>query len=325
MTEKRSLVFALIVFSIVVISLILLGYGLKGLNWDLIQNTAPKNLLVILVVSVLSIGIYTLEIYFLLRSSNEFIAFWKTYLVLTASMSTNYVTPLKVGIPLRVYLYNKVFNLSMGIGSALISIETLLGLLIPGFLSIVGIYFIFPDVSLLLPIVLLVILAIVVIIVFSVDPAQFIKFLGRMFSQSVTEKVGQFLVNLRKGFLGISVKTLAIVIFFVVLNLMVTSLRLSLIIKYLGGDADYLGVFFARVISVTFGSVSMIPMGLGVRDASVTFLLTNLGLSKEVAFTSALVERLFSPGLPLILGLISSNILGISTIKKRLDKQEGKE
>ena len=112
MSEKRSLVFALIVFFIAVISLILLGYGLKGLNWELIQDTAPKNLLLIFVVSVLGIGLYTLEIYFLLRSSTAVITFWKTYLVLTASMSTNYVSPLKIGIPLRVYLYNKLFQQS---------------------------------------------------------------------------------------------------------------------------------------------------------------------------------------------------------------------
>lgn len=324
MSDKRSLLIALIIFLIVVSSLIMLGYSLIDLNWELIQKTAPKDLAFILLVSFLSIGIYTIEIFILLKSRDNNISIWNTYLVLTASMSANYVTPLKVGIPLRVYLYNKIFNLSIGVGSALVTVEALLGLIVPACLSIVGILFIFPDVSLLLPISLLVILIVFISVLSRIERSKLIGILNRFVPKRISIKVEEFIINLRQGLRDVSQTTLVIVVFILILNFIITSIRLFLIISFLGGDASFLGVFFARVISVTAGSVSMIPMGLGVRDASVTFLLTNLGISKEVAFTAALMERIFSPGFPLLLGLVSSNILGISSMKKRMDQRQDK-
>jgi uncharacterized protein (TIRG00374 family) len=72
-------------------------------------------------------------------------------------------------------------------------------------------------------------------------------------------------------------------------------------------------------ISITAGNLSMIPMGLGVRDASLTLLLVQLGVPNEIALSVTVIQRLFAPGWPLLLGLISANILGISEMTKRSD------
>ena len=39
-----------------------------------------------------------------------------------------------------------------------------------------------------------------------------------------------------------------------------------------------------------------------------------------VALAAAVIQRLFSPGWPLLLGLISANILGVSELVKRSDE-----
>ncbi len=88
----------------------------------------------------------------------------------------------------------------------------------------------------------------------------------------------------------------------------------------LGQTIDWLAVLAALTISITAGNLSMIPMGLGVRDASLTLLLRQLGAPDEVALSTAVIQRLFAPGLPLLLGLISANILGISEMVKRWDQ-----
>jgi uncharacterized protein (TIRG00374 family) len=81
-----------------------------------------------------------------------------------------------------------------------------------------------------------------------------------------------------------------------------------------GPPPSVLALLAVLTISVTAGNLSMIPMGLGVRDASFTVLLAQLGVPNEIALSVAVIQRLFSPGWPLLLGLISTNVLGVSEI-----------
>jgi uncharacterized protein (TIRG00374 family) len=65
------------------------------------------------------------------------------------------------------------------------------------------------------------------------------------------------------------------------------------------------------MISYTVGMISMIPMDLGIRDTSVVLLLLNLGVPNEVAISTALVQRILTTGLNIVLGASSASVLGV--------------
>jgi uncharacterized protein (TIRG00374 family) len=64
------------------------------------------------------------------------------------------------------------------------------------------------------------------------------------------------------------------------------------------------------------GSLSMIPMGLGVREGSLIFYLSQFGVPNEVAIAIVVVQRLLSTGLSLVLGITLASLLGLRNITK---------
>ena len=305
-----------VILTVSIASLVLLAFMLRGLDWDLIRQTGPLYLGIILLLSVFSIVLYTLEVYILLHAGGFGVSFWQTYLVLTSSMSTNYVTPVKVGIPLRIYLYRYFLQIPVGMGTALIAIETLLGMIVPLMLAIVGIVTLFPNIGLTMPTVLMIVLLSGLGMILLIKPQQINLVFGRYLSVKATQRITKFINNLHTGLRTISGWDLMKVIVILLLSFAVTSARMYFILQMLGHQLSFWETFCTRVISVTAGSASMIPMGLGVRDASVTFLLVKLGIPNNIALSVAAIERLFSPGFPLLLGIISGNILGVSEIIK---------
>ena len=69
----------------------------------------------------------------------------------------------------------------------------------------------------------------------------------------------------------------------------------------------------------------MIPMGLGIRDVTFTWLLVQVGVPTEIALSAAVIQRIFAPGWPLLLGVISANILGVSEIINRYNGAQSSE
>lgn len=319
MTKKSVGITRGVILVVSIASVILLAFLLRSLDWNLIQQTGPLYLGIILLLSVFSIVLYTLEVYILLRAGGFGVSLWQTYLVLTSSMSANYVTPVKVGIPLRIYLYRYFLQIPAGMGTALIAIETLLGMTVPSILSIVGIVTLFPEIGLTVPVVLLIVLLSGLGMILLIKPQQINLVLGKYLSAKATQRITKFINNLHTGLRTISGWNLMKVIAVLLLSFVVTSARMYFILQMLGRQLSFWEIFCTRVISVTAGSASMIPMGLGIRDASVTFLLVKLGTPNNIALSVAAIERLFSPGFPLLLGIISANILGVSEVTKHPD------
>lgn len=316
MSRKRALPVLILVILLTIGGLYFLGFRFKDMDWNFIRQISTIDLIIVLIISFISIGLYTLEVFLLINAAGFSVSFGKTYLVLTASMSANYITPLKAGIPLRIYLYKEYFRIALGSGSAIVAVETILGLFVPAGLSVIGIKLLFPEISIAIPLVLMGLILIILGLFLFPGFFGLNTLLDILFSGTIRQRMERFLENLSLGITKYSFISMLQIIGILMMNLVVTSFRLFMIIKILGGHVPFGEVFFTRVISVTAGSVSMIPMGLGVRDASVTFLLTSLGATKDIALTSAVIERLFSPGFPLLLGLLSANILGIASLKK---------
>jgi uncharacterized protein (TIRG00374 family) len=308
------------IFTLLAISVILLVYLLHDMDWTLFREVGPLYLALILLLSALGIGCYTLAVYILVRASGYKTTFVESYLILTTSLSANYFTPIKAGIPLRIYLYKHFMDIPIATGTALIAVETMVGVLMPAFVAVAGIALIFPSIGLVIPMTLISLLGVALIIVVQVrfEPMQ--PHLTRFPFLGFVVRLMRFVERVQGALRQLAITKLLAVVVLDLLVLGVQTVRLGLVLSILGFSLSPLALLAVLTISLTAGNLSMIPMGLGVRDASFTLLLAQLGVPSEIAVSVAVIHRLFSPGWPLLLGLISANILGVSELVNRPDE-----
>jgi uncharacterized protein (TIRG00374 family) len=273
------------------------------LQWE---NVAAIMLLTLVDTLFSVMGVYTL-----LRGSGSRPSLGTTFLIVTASLAANYATPVKLGIPLRVYLYRQKLGIPVSKGSALIAIETILGLLLPVIIALVGIATIFTAVEYRIPLIALVLLIAIAITVIIVEPRKLLGWTRRLPFRSKMERFIQAISEFRFGLVSTHWASLLVTSALLILAYVNAAVRLLFISRGLGADASILHLFYAQRIAFVAGSLSMIPMGLGVRDASLTLLLIGMGIPRETCILVSIVERMFSTGWRLLLGFISISILGV--------------
>jgi SAM-dependent methyltransferase len=83
-----------------------------------------------------------------------------------------------------------------------------------------------------------------------------------------------------------------------------------------GGSMNVVELVGISAAAFTLGSLSLLPMGLGVRDATLVALFVQAGADRDVAIAVAAFDRLLSTGVPLLLGILSAQILGLRAIPK---------
>lgn len=312
LSKKRySWMFGVVIVLLVVLSSLLLVYLLHDIDWKTIRQTSPWTILVILGLTVLGTLVYTTLIYLLVRGSGFHTTLGQAYLVLTASLSANYVTPVKVGIPLRVYLYHHFIGMPPATGTALVTIETLVGMLTPAFLAVVGIALVFPSIGLMTPVILIAVLLLGLLAILKLPLSTLQPHLARLPGAGFSTRTLKFFDRVRLGLYSLPAIVVLGAVLLDLTMLGLQAVRLWVILRIFGPTPSPVKLLAVFTISVTAGNLSMIPMGLGVRDASFTLLLAKLGIPNEVALSAAVIQRLFSPGWPLLLGLISSNVLGV--------------
>jgi uncharacterized protein (TIRG00374 family) len=322
MSSKRmwSCVACTIFLILFVLSVFLLAYLLRDVNWSLIRQTGPEVLVLVLGLTVLSTLVYVLLVYLLIRGSGYTTTLWMTYLVLTSSLSVNYITPVKAGLPLRIYLYNHFIRIPVAIGTTLVAVETLVGMLVPAFIAIVGIVALFPSLGPATPVLLIVLLLAGLLFVLRMPLERMQPYLKRLPLPQLTARLLHFIAGVQSGLRNLSLLVFLGVVILDLLMLGIQALRLWLVLSTFATPPSLLTILAVFTISVTAGNLSMIPMGLGVRDASLTLLLAQVGIPNEIALSAAVIQRLFSPGWPLMLGLISTNLLSIKEILQGFDK-----
>jgi uncharacterized protein (TIRG00374 family) len=152
-----------------------------------------------------------------------------------------------------------------------------------------------------------------------VKPSLIDPLLRRLPFQKLALRLVRFSETVQTGFRSVSLWRLGGVALLLSLNVAAATTRLYLVLLILGQMVSWPALLAVLAISITAGNISMIPMGLGVRDASLTLLLVQLGVPNEVALSVTVIQRLFAPGWPLLLGLISANVLGMSEMTKDPD------
>ena len=82
-------------------------------------------------------------------------------------------------------------------------------------------------------------------------------------------------------------------------------------------NISFYQAFFIFWASLFLGKVSGLPGGIGVKEGSMIFMLTQAGVGLAVAVEATIIFRVFSIVIVLILGLVTSAQLGIPTIMRR--------
>jgi uncharacterized membrane protein YbhN (UPF0104 family) len=126
--------------------------------------------------------------------------------------------------------------------------------------------------------------------------------LGRLFRAS--GRIREFVLDVRNTVLGLQVGALAIATFWLALTYAVDVASIWYLGKALGADIAPTAIGHAVVISYLAGAVSLLPLGLGVRDITFAFLLQQAGASPDAAAGIVVVHRTLRTALPLLLGLV---------------------
>jgi uncharacterized protein (TIRG00374 family) len=220
-----------------------------------------------------------------------------------AAMATHYSTPAKLGFPLTVYLLKKFENVPYAKGTAMIVIELVVSTGICGVIALVGsyLYFIRDGKAIIIAFFCLLFLSLLAIYVFPLILKKTRKHL----------RLYEFVKNVHEAFSSIPMNSLLIYSILAFILQVLGSLNLLLLGYFFSLKLSLLQSLVISSSAFFWGAVSMIPLGLGVREAAVILFLKILGVENAVGLSIATVQRLITTGLSFVLGVIFGMILAI--------------
>jgi uncharacterized protein (TIRG00374 family) len=226
-----------------------------------------------------------------------------------SSLAAHYSTPVKIGFPLAVYLLKRFENIPYPQGTAVVLIELTVSTGICGMIAIFGGFFYFEKNSHDL---FLIFLIAIVVISFLAGVTGFV--VKKRISNS---RLGKFISDTGSAFAQVALSHIILYTGMMILTQFFSSLSLVLLCDFFSVDLSLGQALTAGSTAFFIGAISMIPMGLGTRDASLLFYLKLLGVSGGIGISIVTVQRLLSTGLSFVLGMIFSGILGIKNIRNQ--------
>jgi len=220
-----------------------------------------------------------------------------------SSMAAHYSTPAKIGFPLTVYLLKKFEDVPYGTGTAMILIELIVSTGICGFIALIGSLFYLTLDSRIIVYLILSLFALLGLVYFAAH-----RMMGKaqkngriyLFAKNVIEAFSR--ISWGKGiWYGL------IMTFIQVLG----SLYLVLLSHFFFAKLSLFQSLVANSTAFFLGAISMVPMGIGVREASMLFYLQHMGIRNEVGLSIVTIQRLLSTGLSFVLGIIFGTGLGL--------------
>lgn len=229
--------------------------------------------------------------------------------VLFASHSFNYAGPLKLGIPVRLFLFKQILEIPYSAGVASLAATTGLDVLVMVALtvSLSAWILIGPLVGLGLGAAALICLVGSAALYQKLHPVQTERssWMGRFFSE--LGKIPPWIIlycvligaakSLLNGFAG------------------------WIVLTGLGATTSLVEFVFMYFASHLAGLISLIPMGIGVKDLSIIELLSRAGASASASVTFVAVDRLIWSLAPLLVGLLAGWHLGVNALIKSADTE----
>ncbi|WP_454658498.1 lysylphosphatidylglycerol synthase transmembrane domain-containing protein [Bosea beijingensis] len=285
-----------------VVGLATLAYLVRFINWSALLALDAGTFLVLCASTIVMIALHAGGAATLLGGMKHPARLLDVMTAMLAAGAVSLAGDPKLGVPARLAFYKMLAGIPIRVGAAQTAVESLLWLLlmtaivaIPGPLA--------GDLSAWLSLVAAAMLVAGIGIV-ALGPTVLDRVwgLGRLFRAS--GRIREFVLDVRNTVLGLQVGALAIATFWLALTYAVDVASIWYLGKALGADIAPTAIGHAVVISYLAGAVSLLPLGLGVRDITFAFLLQQAGASPDAAAGIVVVHRTLRTALPLLLGLV---------------------
>lgn len=259
-------------------------------------------LLVLLLVFGINSGTQISSRKFLLHVLNAKCGYKNLVYIHFSTLAAHYTTPAKIGFPLAIFLLNKFEKVPYSIGTSMIFIELAIG---TGLCAVIA--FINFPVSVNVSTAQL----LGIISIFAVTGMIIFKITGRLV------KLQGYLFNIISSLRNLRRRDLFIYVLFAVGLRFLDGINLYLLSIYFSETLTIWQAIVSTSTAFFVGAVSMIPMGLGTRDASLLFYLQHYNMGDSTAIVIITLQRMLSTGLGFLLGIIFGFILGIKNVLHR--------
>jgi len=276
--------------------------------WRSITSLKVWQLLLITCVYFLISGLTILTRKYLLYSLSAKAKLINLVFVHFSTMAAHYSTPAKLGFPFAVYLLNRFENIPYATGTAMILIELFVSTGICGLIAFIGSLFYFSHSPKTIIFAFFILLIIIGLIFYF-----FVLFLRK---KEKNVRVYQFVKDLHLAFIQISINKSLIFTLMSIFIQVFSGINLVLLSYFFSADLSLWQAVVAGSTAFFLGAISMVPLGLGVREASMLFYLHHVGIPNEIGLSIITIQRLLSTGLSFVLGTIFGTILGVRNIGK---------
>lgn len=278
-----------------------LVYLSRHVDWRVLTALSPWTLLVLCASTILMIVLHAAGAAALLAGMRYPARVGEVMTAMLAAGTVSLAGDPKLGVPARLAFYKLLAGIPISVGAAQTTIESMLWLFLMGAIMVI------PGplagdralpLSLAAGAMLVVGMAAV-----ALGPSVLDRLwgLGRLFRAS--GPIRRFVMDLRGAMLGLRPGALGLATFWLALTYVVDVASIWYLGRALGTEIAPSTIGHAVVISYLAGAVSLLPLGLGVRDVTFALLLQQGGAQPEAAAAIVLVHRTVRTVLPLLLGL----------------------
>lgn len=302
-----------ILFGLAILILIILGWmfarNARPVFTVLLQRANPLQIILLILISLCSFPweVFRYNIY--VKQISQSISFSKLYHTIMTTLAVSYGIPMNLGIPARVLLLKKMLGIDYLKGGSLVVLDGIIGYSLTGIIAFIGAIKIAPNYA----------IKIGIMIILFVTAFVFLYLLSSKAMKLRTSKVRKAfektIKNLGETRALLSPIIISYAILLFIVGFFFSALRMKFILLILGINLSIIQMLYVSCISYTLATISMIPFGIGVKEASLVFLLSAVGVPKEIGILMSFIERVLTTGLGLGLGLISANVLGIKHLK----------
>lgn len=300
-----------IVLGIIWVALLAWGvsYILRSADLSLIPGQPAGFWLLQALILLIYLGLGSQLVVAILRRMGIACSLPMVFLVMQSSYSSSYLGPVKLGLPLRIVLFNRLFGASYSTATSatLLAQAVRIGMLF--LVAVIAVLARFHTYTTEMAIALGTLAAlgsmglIVLKAIRRLDVQQ--KLLGRL---------QDFLISIYNTMKSIGWRTVMQITVLAGILIALLSLSSYLVIRQFSQPLSYVEVLFIDAISMSIGLISFMPMGLGTRDATAIFLLHAAGVPEGVSYTVVIVQRMIWALLPFVIGLISASALGARSL-----------
>lgn len=308
MSARKRSFFILVIF---LISAVVGYYVVRKIDVSIILNLKIETIIFLLLGygGVLLVRLLAVKIF--LKDMGYEYSIKPLFLILVSSYTVNYISPIKIGFPLRVYLYKRVLNIPVAIGTSLFAVISFIEVNVLTFLSLLGIIFLLHNFRYYLPLISVVILFILAFWILFFNRREISKFFVKFPFKSKMEKVLNFMDNVQLGAKQVKIKSFTLIFVLFLSRMFISAFCSYFILSNFHFVKNIFHLLYIQSISFVAGFISMLPMGIFAKDVTVVVLLSQIGVSRDAAVSLAIVERLLWTVLPLLLGIVAINFLGI--------------